>query len=63
MDFKATALNEGAEAKLALQVNSAKANELSKEIFDMKDAIHQLKACSHSESARVRKYCEGEKMI
>ncbi|CAN7134359.1 unnamed protein product [Brassica rapa subsp. narinosa] len=43
MDFKATALNQAAEAKRALQVNSAKVNELSKEITDMKDAIHQLK--------------------
>ncbi|ESQ35614.1 hypothetical protein EUTSA_v10007286mg [Eutrema salsugineum] len=43
MDFKATALNQAAEAKRALQVNSAKVNELSKEISDMKDAIHQLK--------------------
>ncbi|XP_018487114.1 WEB family protein At1g12150 [Raphanus sativus] len=43
MDLKATALNQAAEAKRALQVNSAKVNELSKEIGDMKDAIHQLK--------------------
>ncbi|CAL9214653.1 unnamed protein product [Arabidopsis halleri] len=43
MDFKATALNQAAEAQRALQVNSAKVNELSKEISDMKDAIHQLK--------------------
>lgn len=43
LDFKATALNQAAEAKRALQVNSAKVNELSKEITDMKDAIHQLK--------------------
>ncbi|KAF8104857.1 hypothetical protein N665_0166s0041 [Sinapis alba] len=42
-DLKATALNQAAEAKRALQVNSAKVNELSKEITDMKDAIHQLK--------------------
>lgn len=31
-DFKATALDQAAEAKRALQVNSAKVNELSKEI-------------------------------
>ncbi|KAG2242913.1 hypothetical protein Bca52824_095241 [Brassica carinata] len=43
MDLKATALNQAAEAKRALQVNSAKVSELSKEIGDMKDAIHQLK--------------------
>ncbi|CAH8252022.1 unnamed protein product [Arabidopsis lyrata] len=43
MDFKATAYNQAAEAQRALQVNSAKVNELSKEISDMKDAIHQLK--------------------
>lgn len=43
MDFKTTALNQAAEAQRALQVNSAKVNELSKEISDMKDAIHQLK--------------------
>ncbi|KAG7596754.1 WEB family [Arabidopsis suecica] len=43
MDFKATALNQAAEAQRVLQVNSAKVNELSKEISDMKDAIHQLK--------------------
>ncbi|KAJ0248086.1 WEB family protein [Hirschfeldia incana] len=43
LDFKATALNQAAEAKRALQVNSAKVSELSKEITDMKDAIHQLK--------------------
>lgn len=43
MDFKATALNQAAEAQRALQVNSVKVNELSKEISDMKDAIHQLK--------------------
>ncbi|WZZ80170.1 hypothetical protein YC2023_100742 [Brassica napus] len=50
MDFKATALNQAAEAKRALQVNSAKVNELSKEITDMKDAIHQLKvAATHNQ--------------
>ncbi|CAA7029071.1 unnamed protein product [Microthlaspi erraticum] len=43
MDFKTTALNQAAEAQRALQVNSSKVNELSKEISDMKDAIHQLK--------------------
>ncbi|XP_010476172.1 PREDICTED: WEB family protein At1g12150 [Camelina sativa] len=43
MDFKTTALNQAAEAQRALQANSAKVNELSKEISDMKDAIHQLK--------------------
>ncbi|CAN8305450.1 unnamed protein product [Cochlearia groenlandica] len=43
MDSKATALNQALEAKRALQVNSAKVEELSKEISDMKDAIHQLK--------------------
>ncbi|KAL1199054.1 WEB family protein [Cardamine amara subsp. amara] len=43
MDFKTTALNQAAEAQRALQVNSVKVNELSKEISDMKDAIHQLK--------------------
>ncbi|KAL0697476.1 hypothetical protein Bca4012_053598 [Brassica carinata] len=46
MDLKATALNQAAEAKRALQVNSAKVNELSKEITDMKDAIHQLKVAA-----------------
>nr|VDD55926.1 unnamed protein product [Brassica oleracea] len=46
MDFKATALNQAAEAKRAIQVNSAKVNELSKEITDMKDAIHQLKVAA-----------------
>ncbi|EOA36434.1 hypothetical protein CARUB_v10010971mg [Capsella rubella] len=43
MDIKTTSLNQTAEAQRALQVNSAKVNELSKEISDMKDAIHQLK--------------------
>ncbi|VVA91066.1 unnamed protein product [Arabis nemorensis] len=43
MDFKTTALNQASEAQRALQVNSVKVNELSKEISDMKDAIHQLK--------------------
>ncbi|CAH8389097.1 unnamed protein product [Eruca vesicaria subsp. sativa] len=46
LDLKATALSQAAEAKRALQVNSAKVNELSKEITDMKDAILQLKVAA-----------------
>jgi len=53
-DFKATALDQAAEAKRALQVNSAKVNELSKEIWGYERCDSSAQACSHSESARVR---------